>query len=576
MEDIILTKLLENPVEWRYWATRIVTFAFMCPHCKVYLCDSWFKQKIQRKTQGCPNWKKTISKAKIVLSTFVEDIESSMSSIISKSSNICSVHNKEFEFYCKDCEILLWSKWAVLDKTHRDHQMDDFEESWQRNKNSIQQSALELQTTSRQWKEKYMSMLQTKNTFWNFIELERKQLIDFANRLIKWFDKDAEMKKGFLDREQNRFKDIIYKLEVAQKNVALSINSWNPISWIKDFSKLQEYFDEAKDIDIPEEMSKIDYTNLPSNILPRFDTTVIVVKGINERATVGQIKTESVIIDGIEATIITDITYDKDLKENNFSFYLYLKNVYRIPIWNDFKVVLNKEKDGKGRIILDTIYNDSLWRYLLSINGQSIYSLKNISCFIHKSKIKFNLYVRQKGFYERFLDQIKYINLLEGDQSIINDYRSIQDNFKLANETFQNVILENNKEREEQEKRDEDLLYGVNNFSWIDVMKGNHWNLSEAIISPDKKEDLISEIEWLSEEWDNNENTDDTMPKKNVITSCDKSPIPPEFMNLKILKKVNSPIDKTSELQSLNSIGNDLNKQYTLAITKPSKRHNLP
>jgi hypothetical protein len=62
--------------------------------------------------------------------------------------------------------------------------------------------------------------------------------------------------------------------------------------------------------------------------------------------------------------------------------------------------------------------------------------------YFANDKVCFQLYLRSKGFYERFLDQIKYVDLLEGDKNMIDDYKSFQEDFKLVNEFFENEKLE--------------------------------------------------------------------------------------------------------------------------------------
>ena len=439
--------------------------------------------------------------------------------------------------------------------------MDDFEDTWINNKNYIQESSIELQNSSELCKEKYMSLLHTKNTFNMFINLERRQLIDFANKLVHCFDRDVSNKKDLLEREQNLLRDIILDFETAQRDVAKSIYNWTPTLWMKEFSNVQMWFDKSKQNEIPKDVPPdIDFINLPSQILPRFENLTIILKGINEKAEEGKVRTEPIISSGVKVHIICEIT--KQNNELRFEFSLCIKNRFRVPIWDDFKVVLNHNKDSSKRFIMDYAYNSSQWKYQLSLNNQIHFSLKELSCYIWKSKMKFSLYLRQKGFYERFLDQIKYINLLEGEPSVIKDYLSIHDNFKLSNEIFQNAIYEKNPDDKNSKLRNDENWYKVDQFSKINNIKTSYpSNFSEALWSSDLDKPQSLEFKYANEGTDdhNNDNTEDTTPKNtdcvleniHLLSILDK--------DWKMTKISNSSNNNENKIKNLNTVCKELN-----------------
>ena len=133
LEDLIICQICKDPVEKDHK---------MCPKCSQIWCTDCISACFRKaKTTKCPNCRHIIYQKSLKKSPLFEKLrellqKSTVPTMVPESTG-CGIHKLPDDFYCKECDILCCSNWALLSDNHKNHSFISLDEIYKIKKDSI-------------------------------------------------------------------------------------------------------------------------------------------------------------------------------------------------------------------------------------------------------------------------------------------------------------------------------------------------------------------------------------------------------------------------------------------------------
>ncbi|ORX91641.1 hypothetical protein K493DRAFT_49616 [Basidiobolus meristosporus CBS 931.73] len=388
--------------------------AVLCPTCSKLCCEHCIKKWIREHRPECPHCRARLTTSQLVTCRFIDDLQQQLE-VVTKNKkfakkDICPKHETKISYYCKTCKVALCSDCAMFGDDHREHEFERLQTIYEHHVSNLKKQGDELRQRLIKFEEMIKNVELRERLCRDAKSQAEEELLSLTQYYQNLLSTQLQQKQTSLFVQKAVLTKDKECLRSALKEIDDAISNCSWVELIQEQEKIVDFLNRIQS-SIPEQLKQKRVSTLfQRDFVPTYDYDIVEVKNFSQLVDTGAVYySRPMKSSGISWRL--KVYTIKENQETYLSMFLELLMGSSKPSTYQYSLALKHPLNLSGfeRKFSSNFRLGDCWGY----NKFCTLSFLQERGFVSKNVLRVRYMVRAATYYQRYLDQKRYIKKLE-------------------------------------------------------------------------------------------------------------------------------------------------------------------